>query len=170
MLLPRDVDHHPEPLPAGGVEQPPGRDRVRADGVQPAGGDLAEIALDRVRPPVLAPGRVVGPERPVRDAAHPQLRGARVHELAEHPRPAVPDPAPGASDRGVPGGRDQVEGGDLPDETRKLGHETDRERETVAGAILLPSRRERGSTGRGPTGHPDSNFVPGAVARGGSVG
>jgi hypothetical protein len=72
VLLPGQPDHHEQPVALGGVEQPPGRHRVHAHGVDALLDHRREVALDQIGVIELA-GHLVGRERPVRHAADVEL-------------------------------------------------------------------------------------------------
>ncbi len=70
VLRPPEPGQHAQPVVGGDVEEPGGRRRVRAHGVEAGGGDLGEVPThDRRR----GKQRTVGarPERAVRHPSHP---------------------------------------------------------------------------------------------------
>ena len=71
-----EPDQDLEPAGLGGIEQPAGRGRVRADGIDPVGGHEREVALDP-SPVGEFVALAVGAERPVGDAADVELVCAR---------------------------------------------------------------------------------------------
>jgi hypothetical protein len=86
VLLPGEPDEDPEAVAERQVEQPPGRDRIDAQGVDAMGGHRREIALDRHR--VVAFGAVgSGAERAVGHAADEELLALDVQELSIRARP-----------------------------------------------------------------------------------
>ncbi len=86
VLLPRQPDHHPQPVPLRRVQHSPRRRRVRADRVQPARAHVPEVPLHHSRGRVRLSIRA-RPERAVGDAADPQLLPAHEQVLATHARP-----------------------------------------------------------------------------------
>ena len=88
VLLPRQVDHHPQPVLLRGIEQPRGGYRVDADGVEPAAAIWAKSRSTISGEPESA-HRGAGRERPVGDAPDPELLVADVEELATDHRSRV---------------------------------------------------------------------------------
>src|SRR5207237_1126080 len=74
-----DPDHHSEPMPECGVEEPPGRSGIAAHRVEAAPGDQLEVALDRLRRAVAS---TVRGERTVGDTLHIELLVPEEQELA----------------------------------------------------------------------------------------
>ena len=80
VVLPREPDHDPQCVVGGTIEQPAGRGRVDADGVDPVPRHRSEVVVDvpfgREEAPV-----VVRCERAVRDATHVELLAASCEKL-----------------------------------------------------------------------------------------
>jgi hypothetical protein len=84
VLLPRDADHHGEPVTLGRIQQVAWRHRVRTNGVEAVRRDRSEVAIERSRVAVAVGVRA---ECSVRHALHQDLVAPPVHELATGPKP-----------------------------------------------------------------------------------